>query len=51
MGVETVWTIDPKTRTGRMCMGTDWIESPRLEVKGTSLYADLPDIFRQLTSA
>jgi len=51
MGVETVWIIDPKTRTGRMCSGTDWVESSRLEVKGTSLYVNLPDIFSQLTSA
>src|ERR1035441_4582310 len=35
MGVETVWIINPKTRSGRMCSGTEWVESPRLEVKGT----------------
>jgi Uma2 family endonuclease len=51
MGVETVWIIDPKTRTGRMCSGAEWIESLRLQVKGTPLYVDLPDIFSQLTSA
>jgi Uma2 family endonuclease len=51
MGVETVWIIDPKTRTGRMCSGTEWVESSRLEVKGTPLYVNLPDIFSQLTSA
>jgi Uma2 family endonuclease len=51
MGVETVWIIDPKTRTGRMCSGADWVESSRLEVKGTPLYVNLPDIFGQLTSA
>jgi Uma2 family endonuclease len=51
MGVETVWIIDPKTRTGRMCSGTDWVESSRLEVKETPLYVDLPGIFSQLTSA
>ena len=51
MGVETVWIIDPKTRTGRMCSGSEWIESSRLEVKGTPLYVNLPDIFSQLTSA
>ena len=27
MGVETVWIIDPKTRTGRMCSGTEWVEA------------------------
>ncbi len=51
MGVETVWIIDPKTRTGRMCSGAEWVESTRLEVKGTPLYVDLPEIFGQLISA
>ncbi len=50
MGVETVWIIDPKTRSGRMCSGADWVESSRLEVKGTPLYVILPDIYSQLTS-
>ncbi len=51
MGVETVWIIDPKTRTGRMCRGAEWLEASRLEVKGTPLYVNLPDIFNQLTAA
>jgi Uma2 family endonuclease len=51
MGVGTIWIIDPKTRTGRMCSGAEWIESSRLEVKQTPLYVDLPDLFSQLTSA
>lgn len=51
MGVEMVWIIDPRMRTGRMCSGTEWVESSRLEVKGTPLYVHLPDIFNQLTSA
>ena len=51
MGVETVWIIDPKTRTGRMCSEAEWVESSRLEVKGTPLYVSLPDIFGQLTAA
>jgi len=51
MGVETVWIIDPKTRTGRMCCGAEWVEASRLEVKGTPLYVNLPEIFGQLTSA
>jgi Uma2 family endonuclease len=51
MGVETVWIVDPKTRTGRMCRGAEWLEASRLEVKGTPLYVNLPDIFSQLTSA
>jgi Uma2 family endonuclease len=51
MGVETVWIIDPKTRSGRMCSGPDWGEASRLEVKGTPLYVELPGIFSQLISA
>jgi Uma2 family endonuclease len=51
MGVETVWIIDPKTRSGRMCSRAEWVESSRLEVKGTPLYVNLPDIFSQMTSA
>ena len=51
MGVETVWIIDPKTRTGRMCLGAEWIESQRLEVKGTPLYVILPGVFSQLNAS
>ena len=51
MGVETVWIIDPKTRTGRMCSGAEWVEASRLAVKGTPLFVDLPEIFSQVTSA
>ena len=51
MGVETVWIIDPKTRSGRMCKGMEWVEASRLEVKGTPLYVDLPELFSQLTPA
>lgn len=51
MGVETVWIIDPKTRSGRMCCGADWVEASRLEVSGTPLYVDLPGIFSQIATA
>jgi Uma2 family endonuclease len=51
MGVETIWIVDPKTRTGRMCRGAEWVESNRLEVKGTPLYVELADIFSQITVA
>ena len=51
MGVETVWIIDPKTRSGRMCSRTEWVEASRLEVKGTPLYVNLPEIFNQMISA
>lgn len=51
MGVEIIWIIDPKTRTGRMCSGAEWVESSRLTVKKTPLYVNLPEIFSQLISA
>lgn len=51
MGVETVWIIDPKTRSGRMCCGADWVEASRLKVSGTPLYVDLPGIFGQIVTA
>lgn len=48
MGVETVWIIDPKTRTGRMCTGASWVEARRLTVAGTSLFVELGEIFSQI---
>jgi Uma2 family endonuclease len=48
MGVETVWIIDPKTRSGRMCIGLQWLEAERLEVPGTPIHVVLADLFRQL---
>jgi Uma2 family endonuclease len=51
MGVETVWIVDPKTRTGRVCTPAHWTEAPRLDAKGTPLYVQLGDIFSKLMSA
>jgi Uma2 family endonuclease len=51
MGVKTVWIIDPKTRSGRMCSGAEWVESAHLVVKGTPMHVNLTDLFSQLTSA
>jgi Uma2 family endonuclease len=48
MGIQAVWIIDPKTRSGRMCVGQVWIAAPRLDVPGTSIYVELADIFRSL---
>ena len=45
MGVETVWLIDPKTRTGRMCVANAWKSAPRLEVPGTPIYVELAELF------
>ncbi len=48
MGVESVWIVDPTTRSGRVCWGREWVESHRLEVKGTPLYVDLPGLFNRI---
>jgi Uma2 family endonuclease len=50
MGVQTVWIVDPKTRSGRMCSGSDWIASERLEVAGTPIHVHLPELFAQIKS-
>ena len=48
MGVETVWIIDLKTRSGRMCSGTEWVRAQRLVVAKTPIYVDLDDLFEKL---
>jgi Uma2 family endonuclease len=48
MGVETVWIIDPKTRSGRMCSGAEWVAAERLEVAGTPIHVALDALFGQL---
>ena len=48
MGVETIWSIDPRTRTGRMCAENLWVESSRLTVQGSPLMPDLPEIFQKI---
>ena len=48
MGVETVWIIDPKTRTGQVCSGDSWTAAGTLTVAGTSIHAELEPLFRSL---
>jgi len=48
MGVQTIWIIDPETRTARLCTGLTWTETTRLEVPGTPIYADVTSIFTAL---
>ncbi len=45
MGVRTIWILDPKTRTGRMCAGAEWVAADRLAVAGTELYVELASLF------
>jgi Uma2 family endonuclease len=51
MGVETVWIIDPKTRTGRVCSGSVWHLAARLEVPGTPIFVDLQPLLDQIQSS
>jgi Uma2 family endonuclease len=48
MGVETIWIIDPATRTARVCSGRMWLEATRLEVAGTPIYVELDTLFSAL---
>jgi Uma2 family endonuclease len=48
MGVQTIWIIDPHTKTVRVCIGATWTEAPRLEVPGTPIYVELAEIFAKL---
>jgi Uma2 family endonuclease len=49
MGVQTIWIIDPQTRTGRICTGTTWTQANRLEVPGTAIHVELDTLFAALT--
>jgi Uma2 family endonuclease len=51
MGIQPVWIIDPKTRTGRMCIGEAWIAGARPDVPVTAIDVELPDVFRSLDQA
>lgn len=48
MGVEAISAIDPKTRSGRMCIGDDWKSARRLEVPGTPIFVELDALFSSL---
>lgn len=48
MGVPMVWIIDPKSRTGRMCEGSNWNAAERLTVPSTEIYVDLDAIFSKI---
>jgi Uma2 family endonuclease len=48
MGVQTIWIIDPQTRTGRVCTGAAWTQATRLEVAGTPIHVELDTLFASL---
>jgi Uma2 family endonuclease len=45
MGVAAIWAIDPKTRSGRMCLGDVWKSARRLEVPGRPIFVELDGLF------
>lgn len=51
MGVETIWMVDPATRTARVCAGRAWTQATRLEVEGTPIYVEIETIFASLDAA
>jgi Uma2 family endonuclease len=51
MVLKTVWIVDPKTRTGRICSGTEWVESHVRKTRGTPFFVNLPEVFGQSTPA
>ena len=48
MGVETIWIVDPESRTARVCTGRTWTETARLEVAGTPIYIETETLFAPL---
>ena len=48
MGVETIWIIDPESRTARVCSGLSWTETTRLEIAGTPIYVETGTLFAPL---
>ncbi len=48
MGENTLWIIEPQTRTGRVCTEHTWIEASHLTVQGTDIYVELNDLLRAL---
>jgi len=50
MGVQTIWIIDPKTRTGRVCHDGDWTETRQPRVPGTEIFVELDAVFAKINS-
>ncbi len=46
MGVEIVWIIDPKTRSGRMFSEAKWVSADRLAIAGSPIHVDPGELVR-----
>ncbi len=51
MGVETIWIIDPGTRTARVCSGRTWTQATRLDVAKTPIFVEIDTLFASLDGA
>jgi Uma2 family endonuclease len=51
MGIKAVWSIDPKSRTGRMCIENSWVLATRLTVPDSPIYCEVETLFAQLVPA
>jgi Uma2 family endonuclease len=48
MGADTLWIIDPQTRTAKVCTGLTWTVATRLTVDGSEIYVEIADLFRAI---
>jgi Uma2 family endonuclease len=47
-GVENIWVIDPKNRTGWDCSDGNWTRKERFEVAGSPIYLSLDELFLKI---
>ena len=48
MGIENIWLIDPKTRSGQRATAQGWLDTTQFEIPGTPVRLSLEDIFNRL---
>jgi Uma2 family endonuclease len=48
MGVETIWIIDPRTRSARVCGGANWQSASRLDVPRSPIFIEIGELFAHL---
>jgi Uma2 family endonuclease len=48
MGADTLWIIDPQTRTAKVCTCLAWTAATRLTVEGSDIYVEIADLFRAI---
>lgn len=51
MGVNTIWIIDPETRSARQCVDDVWTGTTHLTVPGTEIVVELPALFAKLDAS